>query len=439
MRQRVVIAMAMANDPDVHHRRRADDRARRHRAGPDPRDAARDVQDETGAAIMLITHDLGVVAGHRRPGAGDVRRHGWSRPARSTRSSTSRGCRTRSGLLGSLPRLDTPAEPLTPDPRRAAVAAQPAARVPVHARAARWSTRRLPGRPSRSCSATDSRGHRAACHHWDRLEPRSRRRRRVFADRARGHGMSRDDRVRRDRCRDGSAGDGDRPVLEVRDLVKHFPVRGGGFVPPHGRPGAGGVRACRFDVDAGETLGLVGESGCGKSTTGRAILQLHRPTSGSRAVRGPGADDAVAAAAPRRARATCRSSSRTRTPRSTRGGRSTTSSPSRCASTARCGKRRRPATGSTSCSRPVGLNPEHAQPLPARVLRRPAAAHRHRPRARARAEAARARRAGLGARRLGAGRCAQPARGAAGAARAGLPVHRPRPVGGAPHLPTGSP
>ena len=52
-----------------------------------------------------------------------------------------------------------------------------------------------------------------------------------------------------------------------------------------------------FDLYPGETLGLVGESGCGKSTTGRAVLQLHRPTSGSVQVRGPGAHDAVDPAA----------------------------------------------------------------------------------------------------------------------------------------------
>jgi oligopeptide transport system ATP-binding protein len=71
---------------------------------------------------------------------------------------------------------------------------------------------------------------------------------------------------------------GDPPLLEVRNLVKHFPV-GGGFL---GR-GAGLVRAVddvSFTIRRGETLGLVGESGCGKTTTGRAILQLERPTSG---------------------------------------------------------------------------------------------------------------------------------------------------------------
>jgi len=69
------------------------------------------------------------------------------------------------------------------------------------------------------------------------------------------------------------------PLLEVRDLVKHFPVRRGVFQRAAGRVRA--VDGVSFDLHAGEVLGLVGESGCGKTTTGRCILRLLEPTSGS--------------------------------------------------------------------------------------------------------------------------------------------------------------
>ncbi|MHB1222950.1 MAG: ABC transporter ATP-binding protein [Gemmatimonadaceae bacterium] len=69
------------------------------------------------------------------------------------------------------------------------------------------------------------------------------------------------------------------PLLEVRDLVKHFPIRKGVFGRTVGQVRA--VDGVSFDVWPGETLGLVGESGCGKSTTGRMVLRLLEPTAGS--------------------------------------------------------------------------------------------------------------------------------------------------------------
>ncbi|MFC5993944.1 ABC transporter ATP-binding protein [Pseudonocardia hispaniensis] len=75
------------------------------------------------------------------------------------------------------------------------------------------------------------------------------------------------------------------PLLEVRDLVKHFPVRSKGLI----RRDVGMVHAVcgvSLELAEGETLGLVGESGCGKSTTARLVLQLLPVTSGSVRYRG---------------------------------------------------------------------------------------------------------------------------------------------------------
>lgn len=80
-----------------------------------------------------------------------------------------------------------------------------------------------------------------------------------------------------------------RPLLEVNDLKKHFPIRAGFFSGISGYVYA--VDGVSFSIARGETLSLVGESGCGKSTVGRTVLRLLEPTAGQVLLDGVRIDD----------------------------------------------------------------------------------------------------------------------------------------------------
>ncbi|MFL6120873.1 dipeptide ABC transporter ATP-binding protein [Actinophytocola sp.] len=252
MRQRVVIAMAIACDPDLII---ADEptTALDVTVQAQVLDVLRTARDVTGASVVLITHDLGVVAGFA-----DRVMVMYAGRAVETGPTDAVYAHPRMpytlGLLRAVPRLDA-ASPLVPiDGQPPSLADLPtgcpfAPRCPLVVDACREVE------PALSPVAD---GQYAACIRAeevvaDELVPTARR---ATVD-------------RQDR----------RIVLSVRDLTKTFPITRGSVI----RRRAGTVHAVNgigFDIAEGETLGLVGESGCGKTTTLMEILGMARPQAG---------------------------------------------------------------------------------------------------------------------------------------------------------------
>jgi len=265
MRQRVMIAMAIANDPDV--------------IIADEPTTALDVtvqaqilevletaQEATGAAIVMITHDLGVIAGFA-----DRVMVMYAGRAVETGTVDDIFYRPRMpytlGLLGSLPRLDrAERQPLTP------VEGSPPSLVdlppgcPFAPRCPMRLSVCLELEPD--LDPTRQPGHRAACHRHPEIEAQGLTATDVFPAQVAGEPP-----VAR-RPREARAA-----VLEVEGLVRRFPLtRGAVFRRTVGTVHA--VDGITFDIREGETLGLVGESGCGKTTTINEILSLARPQEG---------------------------------------------------------------------------------------------------------------------------------------------------------------
>lgn len=269
MRQRVVIAIAMANDPDV--------------IIADEPTTALDVtvqaqvletlhtaRRETGAALILITHDLGVVAGQAERVlvmyAGRLVEKGTADELYYTPRMP-----YTLGLLGSVPRMDRPrGERLTP------IVGSPPSLVnqppgcPFSARCP--LAQEICDREEPALEATTSGGHLAACHFSERLQGAA------PSDFFRPTAAGEDGEITDVGLAEADSAD-DVDALSVRHLVKHFPIKSKGVI----RRVAAQVHAVcdvSFDLPPHQTLGLVGESGCGKTTTARTLLGLDVATSG---------------------------------------------------------------------------------------------------------------------------------------------------------------
>ena len=267
MRQRVVIAIAMANDPDVII---ADEptTALDVTIQAQVLEALRAAREATGASMILITHDLGVVAGM----ADRVTVMYAGKPVETAPVDeiffASRMPYTL-GLLGSLPRLDVDSSaPLRPIPGAPPSLINLPSGCPFTPRCPVAIERCVTEEPALLAVGAQ---HSAACHRSAELAPGVP----LFAA-----GDSLAVAAPFDAAASVDAAFDGQPVIGVTELVKHYPITSGRLV----RRRVGETHAVcgvSLELRERETLGLVGESGCGKSTTARSILQLLPATAGS--------------------------------------------------------------------------------------------------------------------------------------------------------------